>query len=383
MILDDFFLILQAAVGRQVRLSHPLSEEEWHDMFDLAKKQALLGVAFEGVKKLPQEQWPKGDIVLKWMMTTEQIKRQNRLTTDMCLRLTDALNRDGFVVCILKGQANHVYYDALSVEKGFGMLRICGDIDAWIWPKEKVRHPVKCIIGYCLHRNILLSLCHLHAEVKPVGGVPIEIHFRPSFLNAPWRDKKFQRFFNSAEFEMAEIDDSGTVMKLRVDYDLVFQMSHIYRHLLDEGVGMRQLFDFYSLLKFYNEECGRRNDLIVKELLIKYISACGMGRFASALMFVLQRIFDMGENELLCSPSERYGMFFLNEMKEAGNFGHYDKRMAYIEVRKGKLSYQVHKAERRFKRNIRFLTSYPEEVICEPLARLAHFFWRKCRLYRC
>lgn len=330
MILDDFFLILQAAVGRQVRLSHPLSEEEWHDMFDLAKKQALLGVAFEGVKKLPQEQWPKGDIVLKWMMTTEQIKRQNRLTTDMCLRLTDALNRDGFVVCILKGQANHVYYDALSVEKGFGMLRICGDIDAWIWPKEKVRHPVKCIIGYCLHRNILLSLCHLHAEVKPVGGVPIEIHFRPSFLNAPWRDKKFQRFFNSAEFEMAEIDDSGTVMKLRVDYDLVFQMSHIYRHLLDEGVGMRQLFDFYSLLKFYNEECGRRNNLMDKELLIKYISACGMGRFASALMFVLQRIFDMAENELLCSPSERYGTFFLNEMMEAGNFGHYDKRMAYI-----------------------------------------------------
>lgn len=107
-----------------------------------------------------------------------------------------------------------------------------------------------------------------------------------------------------------------------------------------------------------------------------------MGRFASALMYVLQKIFDMDCSELLCAPSEHHGSFLLDEMMLAGNFGHYDARMRTLEVKKGKLSYQLQKAARRFKRNLRFLSSYPEEVIWEPIARVEHFLWRKYRLYR-
>lgn len=380
--IEDFFSILQAAIGKSVRLSHSLSDDEWQEMFELAQKQALLGIAFEGVKKLPQEQWPKGGMVLKWTMATEAIKHRNRQTTDVCLRLTEIMSKECFDICILKGQANHVYYDRLIDGVSLGMLRVCGDADAWIWPKEKILHPVNCIIDYCLRKNILLSLCHLHAEVKPIGGVPVEIHFRPSFLNAPWRNRSFQKVFKVAVFENAKIDDIGIVKKLRVDYDLIFQMNHIYRHLLDEGVGLRQVFDFYVLLKDYNKERIVRKELMDKEELMKIISSCGMKRFATALMFVLKKIFHVGNDELICSISEKDGLFLLNEIMMAGNFGHYDIRMNDIEVRKGKLSFQLQRASRRFMRNIRFLSSYPEEVICEPFARVYHFVWRKFGLYR-
>ena len=382
MIIKDFFLILQSAIGENVRLTHSLSHEEWVEMFELAKKQALLGLALEGVKKLPKEQWPQGDIVLKWTMATEQVKRQNRQTTNVCLRLNDIFAKEGFDTCILKGQANHVYYDRLIDGVSLGMLRVCGDVDAWIWPKGKILHPVKNIIGYCQRKKILLSLCHLHAEVKPIGGVPIEIHFRPSFLNAPWRNRNFQRVFKNAVFDNAKIDDVGVVKKLRVDYDLIFQMNHIYRHLLDEGVGMRQVFDFYVLLKDYNKERIVSTELMGKEEIMKIISSCGMKRFATALMYVLKDIFHVGNDELICGISEKDGLFLLYEIMMAGNFGHYDKRMNSIEVRKGKLSFQLQRASRRFMRNLRFLSSYPEEVICEPFARIAHFLWRKLRLYR-
>ena len=382
MVIKDFFLILQSAIGENVRLTHSLSHDEWEVMFDLAKKQALLGLAFEGVKKLPKEQWPQGDIVLKWTMATEQVKRQNLQTTNVCLRLNDIFAKEGFETCILKGQANHVYYDRLIDGVSLGMLRVCGDVDAWIWPKEKILHPVKSIIDYCQRRNILLSLCHLHAEVKPINGVPIEIHFRPSFLNAPWRNRYFQRVFKAAVFDNAKIDDSGIVKKLRVDYDLIFQMNHIYRHLLDEGVGLRQVFEFYVLLKDYNKERYVRTELMGKEEMMKIISSCGMKRFATALMYVLKDIFHVGNDELICGISEKDGLFLQDEMMMAGNFGHYDTRMNAIEVRKGKLSFQLQRASRRFMRNLRFLSSYPEEVICEPFARIAHFLWRKLRLYR-
>lgn len=382
MIIKDFFLILQSTIGENVRLTHSLSHDEWEEMFDWAKKQALLGLAFEGVKKLPKEQWPQGDIVLKWTMATEQIKRLNLRTTNVCLRLNDILAKEGFDTCILKGQANHVYYDSMIDGVSLGMQRVCGDVDAWIWPKEKMQHPVKSIIDYCQRKNILISLCHLHAEVKPIGGVPIEIHFRPSFLNTPWRNRYFQKVFKSAVFENAKIDNIGIVKKLRVDYDLIFQMNHIYRHLLDEGVGLRQVFDFYVLLKDYNKERIVRKELMGKEEIIKIISSCGMKRFATALMFVLKEIFHVGNDELICGISEKDGLFLLNEIMMAGNFGHYDIRMNDIEVRKGKLSFQLQRASRRFMRNLRFLSSYPEEVICEPFARVYHFVWRKFGLYR-
>ncbi len=379
---DKFFQLLRFAIGTSDVV--PLIENgEWEEMFRLAKKQALLGIVFEGMKRLSREQWPDdGDFVLKWTMEAKAIKRRNYKTTAVCLRLTEDLGKDGFEVCFLKGQANHVYYASLVADASFGMLRVCGDVDAWIWPKEKMRHPVKAIIEYCKRKNILESLCHLHAEVKPVNGVPVEIHFRPSFLNAPWRNKYFQRLFQSAPFENVEIDGAGMVNKLRVDYDLIFQMNHIYRHLLDEGVGMRQVIDFYALLHAYHQEVGKRQELMGRELLMKHIGACGMRRFASALMYDLQKILGMDDDELLCAASEKDGMFLLTEMMMAGNFGHYDKRMKALEVKKGKLLYQLQKAQRRFKRNLRFLTSYPEEVVCEPMARVEHFVWRKFGLYR-
>lgn len=380
--IEDFFSLLQAAIGKSVRLSHSLSDDEWQEMFGLAQKQALIGFVFEGVKKLPQEQWPKGCMVLKWTMAAEAIKQRNRHTTDVCLRLTEKMSKEGFNICILKGQANHVYYDRLIDGVSLGILRICGDVDAWIWPKKKRLCPVKSIIEYCQRKKILLSLCHLHAEVKPIDGVPIEIHFRPSFLNAPWRNRNFQRVFKNAVFDSAKIDDIGVVNKLRVDYDLIFQMNHIYRHLLDEGVGLRQVFDFYVLLKDYNKELFIRTELMGKEEMMKIISFCGMKRFATALMYVLKDIFHGDNEELICGISEKDGLFLLNEIMMAGNFGHYDMRMNVIKVRKGKFSFQLQRALRRFMRNLRFLYSYPEEVICEPFARIAHFMWRKLRLYR-
>lgn len=106
MILLDFYTILQSAIGKPVRLSHTLSEKEWNEIFGLAKKQALVGIMFEGVERLPQEQWPPRNVVLQWAMMVESIKHRNRQTTDVCLRLTEALNKDGFETCILKGQAN-------------------------------------------------------------------------------------------------------------------------------------------------------------------------------------------------------------------------------------------------------------------------------------
>lgn len=378
--MQTFFELSQIAVGHRERLSNAPSMREWGELFDIAKHQSVAGVLFDAVKRLPEEQWPPKDITLKWMATAEAIVKQNERTTVVCGKLTEKLNTDGFDVCILKGQANHVYYDRLR--EGLSKLRTCGDVDAWIKPIKTMRHPVRYIIEYLDGKRLIESLCHLHAEVKPLGNVPVEIHFRPSFFNAPWRDRCFKNLFNGDCFEACTIDNSVDIIKLRVDYDLIFQMNHIYRHLIDEGVGLRQVLDYYMLLKAYNKEIIISKRFMAREEILQHIYSCGMRRFSAALMYVLQVLFGMNGSEMLCRPSERDGQLLLDEIMAAGNFGHYDTRMTALVVRKGHLLYQLQKAQRRFVRNIRFFTYYPEEVICEPLTRIAHFLWRKCKLYR-
>ena len=89
----------------------------------------------------------------------------------------------------------------------------------------------------------------------------------------------------------------------------------------------------------------------------------------------------MLEEHLLCEPSEKDGQFLIDEILLAGNFRHGDPRMGEIAT-DGYLTRRISQAWRRFKRNMRFLTSYPGEVIMESVVRVQHFVWKKLKLWR-
>lgn len=89
----------------------------------------------------------------------------------------------------------------------------------------------------------------------------------------------------------------------------------------------------------------------------------------------------MNDEMLLCPASVTDGEFLMNEIMLSGNFGQGDPRMAEINAQ-GYYNSRAKLACRRFKRNMRFLTSYPGEVFWEPITRVEHFFWKKLKLWR-
>lgn len=368
-----FFELLQIAIGNRKELTRQLSDDEWASLYSECEKQALLGITFCGVERLPKEQFPPFDVAAEWVHDAQVAKDWNKKTFVVCEKLVNYFKDNGFNTCILKGQSNLSYYP-----ENLKYSRTSGDVDVWVMPKDKSnRHPVKSVMEFLESKGWILSLCYLHAEIKPVADIAIEVHFRPSFLNCPWKNSYFLDVFADKEC----INSDGSILpKLRVDYDVIFQLNHLYRHLLDEGIGLRQVLDYYMLLKAYHDE--KSESVLGKEHIMTKIRKCGMGRFASAMMWLLRYVFDMSSEWMICEPSEKDGRFLLDEIMQSGNFGHYDPRMAELEVKKGKTSYQVRRALRRIKRNFRFFTSYPLEVIFEPYARLTHFWWRKFRLWR-
>lgn len=367
-----FIEFLQVTLGTLEKLSYVPSSAEWEAVYDEAERQAVAGIMLAGLERLPENQRPQQDILLQWIGACQQIEIQNLQTSKNCQKVCKQLEQDGFHACVLKGQSNYRYYPQEMKNR-----RSCGDIDVWVVPKDRCKHPVSKVLEYVQSHYNMNGLCWLHTSHVEKSGVPVEIHLRPSFMSEPCKNRSFQKYFSSIETcrEYSELDGVA-IPVVKVDEDVIYQMNHIYRHLIDEGVGLRQVIDYYYLLNAWNRKHTRS-----KEETMRIASYLGMKKFAGALMYVLREVCGMKDEMLLCPASVKDGEFLMNEILLSGNFGHGDPRMAEISAQ-GYFSSRAKRAYRRFKRNMRFLTSYPGEVIWEPIVRVEHFVWKKLRLWR-
>ena len=362
-----FYEVLQAGLGVRAELSRALSLEEWSKVYQEAQRQAVLGVLACGLERLPKEQQPPKEVLLQWVAPTIRVEHQNAIVFKACKDVVAQFEKDGFRTCVLKGKANHRYYPANMQNR-----RSSGDIDIWVEPdSEASDKSAGVVLDYVRSHHEITGLCWLHCNYTEGKGVPIEVHFHPSFMNEPCKNRRFLRHFSSIERCAESVDIDGVELPvLKVEEDVIYQMNHIYRHLLDEGVGLRQVVDYYFLLRAWNNNATRS-----REETMCIVSKFGMKRFAGALMYVMREVCGMENEMLLCEPNERDGRFLLSEIMAAGNFGHADPRMSSVSG--PGLRRQISRAWRRINRNMRFVTSYPGEVMWEPIARFYHFIWKK------
>lgn len=371
--LDLFIELLQVSLGTREYLSRVPTETEWDGLFDEAQKQALVGVLATGLERLPNEQKPTKQLLLTWIGVTIQIEQQNVLTTPVCQRICSKYEKDGFISCVLKGQSNHRYYP-----ENLKKRRSCGDVDIWVKPNDvHCKHPERTVCEYVQRNFNMNGFCWLHTSHEDESGVHVETHFRASFMSEPCKNRRFQNFFSEvyACRMLAEVDGFELPV-MKVDEDVIYQMSHLYRHLIDEGVGLRQVVDYYWLLKTWNDKHTR-----TKGEIMRIVSWLGMKTFAGALMYVLREFCGLSEDLLLCPASVKEGRFLINEILISGNFGHADPCVGVVGIEGGYFRRKVIQASRRFKRNFRFLTSYPGEVLWEPIIRIYHLVWKKVVLW--
>jgi len=107
--------LVQVALGRKYKLSRSLTPKEWWMLYDEAMNQAIAGVCFAGVEKLPKEQWPPQDLLFEWIGTAEQIKQQNAIADKQTEEMWEQLKEDGLDAAVLKGQGIATLYDSLQL----------------------------------------------------------------------------------------------------------------------------------------------------------------------------------------------------------------------------------------------------------------------------
>lgn len=354
-----FFDLIKVSVGTADRLSQAPTAMEWEDLFTEATNHTLLGVMMEGIKRLPAEQRPPKPILMNWHSASEQIAAQNRAMNRDTVWVSRKWEQVGYRNVILKGQGNALLYpNPLS--------RTPGDIDIWLDGDRKE------IVAYIKRMFPHEEVTRIEMNFPIKKDTPIEVHFIPSFMYDPRVDHCMQQYFTAqlAHTERVLLPD-GEIDIPNTEMNLVFQLTHIYRHLFYEGIGLRQLMDYYFLLCKVHES---NNEDVARA--IKTIPNLKLTKFCSALMWVLQEVFGLNPEMTLVEPDENEGKFLLSEIMRAGNFGHADDRVGnWAEMsRWQRMTWGTKWA-------LRLITHYPREVMWHPVYRITQYVWRRWNGY--
>ena len=357
------FLFLNYCLGKKVDMSMVVAKIDWRQLYNFASRQALLGFCFDGIERLTKEfseelkQNPMGrDLLMTWMGAAQQIRRQNMKVNAVAGKLFSMLREDGMRCCVLKGQGNALMYPNTY-------SRNPGDIDVWINASRER------IMEYARNKFELgddISLQHLETSLD---GVPVELHFFPCFMNNPIYHARLQKWFRrNADLQFSHIvslpDGAGDIAIPTSSFNVVYQLTHLYHHFFDEGIGMRQIIDYYYVVN--NDEL-----LVIRDTLQKELKHLGLWKFAGAVMYVLHETLGLSEEKMIAPMDEKRGKLLLAEILDGGNFGrHFSKYGGFTHQSLGKKHFL------KIWRNMHFVRYYPAEALSEPIFRTWHFFWR-------
>ena len=235
-----FFDFLRFCIGSAKEIPGSLKEVDWKELYAIAKKQCLVGVLFDGIKKLPAEHvGMKKELLLQWMAESQMLEKANVRLNDAAIQVSEWFLKKGFRTCILKGQGNALMYPN-------PYSRTPGDIDIWVEGGDKR------VISFVRSISPHEKACYHHIEFPSYKGVEVEVHYRPSFLLCFWHNRKLQKYYERVKEEQFShrvmLGEQGEIAIPTVEFNIIFQLTHIYSHLMNEGIGLRQLVDYYYVL---------------------------------------------------------------------------------------------------------------------------------------
>lgn len=364
--MDLFFELIQVSVGTRERLSRVPAAHEWEKLFELAQQHTLVGVMLDGIERLPREQMPDLDMKLDWIGETMFIEEENKVKNRRTEKIVKLLKKDGFKCVVLKGQGLAQLYPN-------PLRRMSGDIDVWI-----TSHSRDEVVKYMRGNGFDGRVVYHNMPVHWFKNTEVEVHFTPSWMNCWFMNRRLQRWFDVMKDKTVE-ETLSTGERIPVPclaFNAVFVLQHIYRHIFGSGIGLRQLIDYYYVLRQVSSEGLAVSGDIIHQT-SSTLHQLRMDQFTAAVMWVLKEVMAMPEEWMLCEPNEKEGRWLLSEILRAGNFGHYDDRISIPENET-----KIHSFFRITRQNMRLLGHYPEETLWNPAYRAWHYGWRKVKGYR-
>lgn len=377
---NEIIELLQIALGNRQCFSSPVSGEGWHSLFEESIMYSVVGIAYAGVSRVYQLSasidtnsvpLPK-QLLVEWSVQANIIRDENIKADKLNCKVMRNFSRHGFKGCILKGQGNISMYDNVIVdghECSLGSFRSCGDIDVWLGGSHNAVY--EYVKSVCKPQAMMYN----HTDFPVRDDLDIEVHIRPTYMNNPIHNQRLQEWYDAQKpTQINNIlllgEEECAVPK--VSFNAVYQLSHLYKHLFTTGITLRQLLDYYFVVKRLSEHSKEE-----RQETICVIKRVGMESFASAVMWTMAYLFAMPEQYMIVDPNEKRGRMLISEIERSNADIH-----AGIGVGEDTGTNYWRRVVSEQKRNWRLLAYYPSEVLCKPIFAIYHFFWRKLNLVR-
>ena len=429
-----FFAFLKYCLGYKGDMSRVITGMDWQELYSFASKQALLGLCFDGIERLGKEyseelkQNPiERELLMTWMGKAQQIRRQNMKVNAVASKLFSMLREDGMRCCVLKGQGNALMYPN-------PYSRTPGDIDVWIDASRER------IMEYAQKKFELGDDIRLQHLETSLDGVPVELHFFPCSMNNPIYHARLQKWFRrNADLQCSHIvglpDEAGDIAIPTTAFNVIYQLTHLYHHFFDEGIGMRQIIDYFLVVNDFSKNVFLNNDLsnpsvslskgsstafpkplspqgtgdvtalrcseplrskdggaskpspdcagwdrlggngdttsTALDVVQRELKYLGLWKFAGAVMYVLHEALGLPEEKMIAPMDEKRGKLLLAEILNGGNFGRHFTKYGHFTQQGMAKKYFL-----KIWRNMHFVRYFPAEALSEPIFRTWHFFWR-------
>ena len=350
--MHPFRKLILVSLGRESSFEKDLIPADWARLFAMARHQALIGVLNDGVHRLPLHQLPPEHINKDWDRLTGKIAEIHARHISQTEELQAIFERLGLHGCILKGTGLAQLYPTPE-------RRQCGDIDVWVQGRRKD------ILKAFRKEFDVHDIVYQECKADIFDNTVVEVHFHPTKMYNPFCNARLQRWLEkNAPFCHSErSEESDTLLYPDARFNAVFCMAHMFRHYLEGGLGLRQMMDYYYVLRTL--PAAERGPVM------QALKRLGMARFAAATMLSLQFNFGLEDEYLLCPPDQKLGKKLINDIIKMGNFGVLDQRN-YGQDGESKWA----RFKRKNKRVFSNLKYYPREILWSPFSRISQFVWR-------
>ena len=349
---------------KKLSLSVSLTNEEWRTLYLACIKQTISGVVYDAVCRLPEKQLPDSDLMMQWSLYVRNMEQtyKEHLKTINYLYIKYTTVSDLNPVR-LKGLSVAYYYPRPN-------HRVIGDIDFYFEGVEALNRVNNLMSqwGIPVQGNGSETIFQLNQVVVENHGELITSH--SPFVCKKTKEKLLKQLSEGSSYKTIKLD--GVNLKVLAPHQcLLLLITHSLKHLLNEGIGLRQLSDIALLLQ------GEKGNFRGEELQ-SMLKDWGILKYANLVFSFCVRFLDLPRESLPYSfDIQKYKPYkLLEEIWKSGNFGLLDERM----IKRPKEGDKLFTAKRMINNSLIFFPYAPGEAFSYPtrliMLRLKEFFMK-------
>lgn len=302
---------LQKYTGEEGTVAEWLRDCQWKSLLKLSKEQCVFGILADVLATFKGNVEVSRDVLLIWIGLVMKLEQRNIKMNRMVISLFGKMRSLGLHPVLMKGQAFAQNYPN-------PLHRVCGDIDLYFKQQDDCKKAIDWAIrvgGYA-HQGNESAWEHKHFAIN-LKGFEVELHYQMCRFENHRLQKRLQNIIdhefavNEPYYVRIEGEEIETVPPT---LSVLHQLMHISRHLLEAGVGIRQICD---LAVYIDRHC----DEINADVLRRYVEELQLGEVAGALGYILVEMLGLKKEKWPLEIVADHAEFIIREIFDGGNFG--------------------------------------------------------------